>query len=158
MINGVIAAVARAAIDHQRVPCELVCPASRSGRVGASAPARTTAKKYSFQEKTRERMNAATNPEQRWEPRCAETPARSSAIDQSRLFELDGDRIELIAHDPDHDRQVHDRVNQDETGAGVQEVQLPIQDKDRQSDRHRRRISCERNQNEMSLFRHGPKR
>src|SRR5687768_1486216 len=48
--NGVIAAVARAAIDHQRVPCELVCPASRSGSVGASAPARTTAKKYSFQE------------------------------------------------------------------------------------------------------------
>src|SRR5215204_3381718 len=136
MISGVIAAVARAAIDHQRVPCEPVCPANRSGRVGASAPVKTTAKKYSFQEKTRARMNAATNPgaaigtTMRRNACQIEAPSTRAACSSST-------GIELIAHDPDNDREVDDRVDKDETGAGVQEVQLPIQDKDRQCDRHR---------------------
>src|SRR5215207_2812400 len=98
-ISGVIAAVARAAIVHQRVPCELVCPANRSGRVGESAPDRTTAKKYSFQEKTRERMNAATNPgaamgtTMRRNACQIEAPSTSAACSSSMGIELNWSRM-----------------------------------------------------------------
>src|SRR5215203_1811090 len=158
-INGVIAAVASAAIDHQRVPCELVCPANRSGKVGESAPASTTAKKYSFQEKTRDRMNAATNPgaamgtTMRRNACQIEAPSTRAACSSSTGIELNWSRMIQITIG--RFIIVYTRTR-------------PVRVSRRSSSRYRTRsgktiatggrISCERNQNDMSLFRHGPKR
>ena len=57
-----IAAVASAAIVHQLMPDEPVWLATMTGRVCASDPVRSEAKKYSFQQRTSDRMKAATMP------------------------------------------------------------------------------------------------
>src|SRR3569832_2404943 len=62
MASGAIAAVARAAIDHQLMPCEPVWLATMTGIVLASVDVRSAAKKYSFQHSTIARMKAATMP------------------------------------------------------------------------------------------------
>ncbi len=60
--SGAIAAVASAAIAHQLMPCEPVWLATITGRVLALVEVRSAAKKYSFQQRTRLRMKAATMP------------------------------------------------------------------------------------------------
>ena len=62
MTTRAIAAVERAAIDHQLMPWEPVWLATMTGRVLALVAVRRAAKKYSFQQRTRERMKAATMP------------------------------------------------------------------------------------------------
>src|SRR6267143_984540 len=60
--SGAIAAVESAAIDHQSIPCDPVWLATMTGSVLASVLVSKAAKKYSFQQSTTERMNAATIP------------------------------------------------------------------------------------------------
>src|SRR6266851_4661315 len=60
--SGAIAAVDSAAIDHQSIPCDPVWLATMTGSVLASVLVSNAAKKYSFQQSTTERMNAATIP------------------------------------------------------------------------------------------------
>src|SRR5438445_13676710 len=60
--SGAIAAVESAAMDHQSIPCEPVWLATMTGSVLASVLVSKAAKKYSFQQSTTERMNAATIP------------------------------------------------------------------------------------------------
>src|SRR6478736_10536354 len=60
--RGAIAAVASAAIDHQLIPCDPVWLATMTGNVLAFELVSSAAKKYSFQQSTTERMNAATSP------------------------------------------------------------------------------------------------
>ena len=58
----VIAANDKAAIDHQDIPCEPVWLATMTGNVFACDDVKRAAKKYSFQVKTRDMINAATIP------------------------------------------------------------------------------------------------
>src|SRR4051812_21691437 len=60
--RGAMAAVASAAMLHQLMPCEPVWLATITGSVLASVLVSRAAKKYSFQHRTKERMNAATIP------------------------------------------------------------------------------------------------
>src|SRR3712207_2533210 len=60
--SGAIAAVESAAIDHQLIPCEPVWLATMTGSVLALVLVSSAAKKYSFQQSTSDRMNAATAP------------------------------------------------------------------------------------------------
>src|SRR5262252_10032962 len=62
MASGAIAAVDKAAIDHQLIPCEPVWLATITGSVLALVEVSKAAKKYSFQHSTTERMKAATMP------------------------------------------------------------------------------------------------
>ena len=62
IIRGKIAARESAAIDHQDIPCEPVWLATITGSVFAYDDVKRAAKKYSFQVKTREIINAATIP------------------------------------------------------------------------------------------------
>ena len=57
-----MAANDNAAIDHQDIPCEPVWLATITGNVFACDDVKRAAKKYSFQVKTREIINAATIP------------------------------------------------------------------------------------------------
>src|SRR5215207_10189630 len=100
--RGVIAAVARAAIVHQRVPCELVCPANRSGRVGAGQDHRKEVFVPGEDERKDERCHETGGCNRNHNAK--ERLPNRSAIYQGCLFQLDGNRIELIAHDPDYDR------------------------------------------------------
>ncbi|SVA66839.1 uncharacterized protein METZ01_LOCUS119693 [marine metagenome] len=60
--RGAIEAPDNAAIDHQFIPCDPVCEATITGRVLASVLVKRAANKYSFQHKTRDKINAETIP------------------------------------------------------------------------------------------------
>src|SRR5229473_628878 len=100
--SGAIAAVDSAAIDHQSIPCDPVWLATMTGSVLASVLVNKAAKKYSFQQSTTERMNAAT------------IPGNAIVIwimrDQFNAIPLE---LEQVTHDPDDDRQHHQRIDHD---------------------------------------------
>ena len=58
--RGAMEAPDNAAIDHQFIPCDPVCEATITGRVLASVLVKRAANKYSFQHKTRDKINAET--------------------------------------------------------------------------------------------------
>jgi hypothetical protein len=49
-----------------------------------------------------------------------------------------GNRLELIAHDPDHDRQHGQRVKEDKPDPRVEEGEFPVEHEERQGQHHRR--------------------
>ena len=53
-------------------------------------------------------------------------------VDERRLVELHRDGVELVAHDPDHDRQHRQRVEQDQADPRVEQRQLLVEDEERQ--------------------------
>ena len=61
-----------------------------------------------------------------------------AAVDQRRLLHLGRDCVELVAHDPDDDRQHHQRVDQDQADPRVEQRQLLVEDEERHRQHHRR--------------------
>ena len=97
------------------MPCEPVWLATITGSVLASEPVSSAAKKYSFQHRITDRMKAATMPGSAIGSTMRQERAPGGQpVDQRRLVELDRDRVELVAHDPDDDRQHRQRVEQDQ--------------------------------------------
>ena len=134
-----MAAVESAAIAHQLMPCEPVWLATMTGSVLALVPVSSAAKKYSFQQRISERMKAATMPGSAIGRMMRKNaPHDREAVDQRRFVELDGDRVELVAHDPDDDRQHRQRVEQDQPDLGVEQRQLLVEDEERQREHDRR--------------------
>src|SRR5690348_504189 len=92
--SGAIAALDKAAIDHQSIPCELVWLATMTGSVLAWLAVRIAAKKYSFQVRTSDKINAATIPGRamgktmRRKTPQAERPSTSAASSSSMGMEL----------------------------------------------------------------------
>ena len=84
-------------------------------------------------------MKAATMPGQRDRQDDAEEGAPDrTAVDEGGLLELDRDRVELVAHDPDDDRQHHQRVEQDQADARVEQRELLVEHEERQREDDRR--------------------
>jgi len=111
--------MAAVASDHQLIPCEPVWLATMTGRVFASVLVSSAAKKYSFQHRTSERMNAApipgTESGNTMRVKCA--PGRK-AVHESSFVEFDRNRVELVAHDPDDNWKNRQRVEQDQATTG----------------------------------------
>ena len=135
MTSGAMAAVDNAAIDHQLMPCEPVWLATITGSVVASVLVKRAAKKYSFQHRITDRIRAATMPGSAIEHNDQDEgrPHRRT-IDAGRLFELDRDRQELIPHDPDHDGQHHQRIDDDQANLAVEHGQLLVEHEKRQGE------------------------
>ena len=140
------------------MPCEPVWLATMTGKVLASVLVSRAAKKYSFQQSTTERMKAATMPGsaigstmRRKAPQTVQPSTRAACSELLR------DGVELVAHDPDHDRQHHQRVDEDQADLRVQQRQFLVEDRGTASPGRRAAgSSCDRKKNEMSLFRQGP--
>ena len=64
-------------------------------------------------------------------------PGRA-AVHQRRLLHLRRDCVKLVAHHPDDDRQDHERVDEDESDAGVEQRQLLVENEKRQREDDRR--------------------
>ncbi len=65
-------------------------------------------------------------------------PQIVKAVDQRRLLEFDRDCGELVAHDPDDDRQHHQRVDQDQADARVEQAEFLVEHEERQREHDRR--------------------
>ena len=100
-----------AAIVHQLMPCDPVWLATITGSVLRVKTGEQRGEEISFQQSTSERMKAATMPgsaigtTMRRNAPQIEQPSTSAACSISMR-----DRVELVAHDPDDDRQHHQRI------------------------------------------------
>ena len=98
-MSGRIAAEASAAIDHHDMPCDPVWLATITGSVFALVLVSKAAKKYSFQQRMTERMNAATMPGKAIGTTILknapqdEQPSTSAACSSSGGIELNWSRI-----------------------------------------------------------------
>ena len=65
-------------------------------------------------------------------------PPDGQAIDQGGLLQFGGDPRELVAHDPDHDGQDRQCIQQDQPDPCVEQGQFPVKHEERQGQDHRR--------------------
>ena len=139
MTSGAMPAVEIAAITHQLMPCEPVWLATITGSVLASVLVRSAAKKYSFQVSDQREDEGRDHTGQRDRHDDAEEGApRRQPVDQRRLVELDRDRVELVPHDPDDDRQHRQRVDQDQAERRVEEGELAVENEEGKGEDDRR--------------------
>ncbi len=69
---------------------------------------------------------------------AAEGAPDGKTVDKRRLLQLDRNGGELVAHDPDDDRQHHQRINRDQAAERVQQRQLLVEHEERQREHDRR--------------------
>ncbi len=124
--SGAIAAVDSAAIDHQLMPCEPVWLATITGSVLAFGAGEQRGEEIlvpAQHEREDERCHHARQRDRQHD--AEERAPDRQAVDEGGLLELDRDRIELVAHDPDDDRQHHQRIEQDQADARVEQAPAP---------------------------------
>ena len=125
--RGITAAVESAAMDHQLMPCDPVWLATITGRVLALVLVSSAAKKYSFQQSTTDKNEGRHHARQGDGQDDAEERAPDgAAVNQGRLLKLGRDRVKLVTHDPDHDGQHRQRIDQDEPDDAVEQRQLLV--------------------------------
>ena len=71
-------------------------------------------------------------------------------------LELDRDRVELVAHDPDDDRQHHQRVEQDQADARVEQRQLLVEHEERHRQDDRRQDQLREEEERDVVVAHRP--
>ena len=137
--TGVIMMMIRTDIAHHCGPRVAFWAATWSGIVWALALVRTSAMRNSFQAKMRtmqERRDEARDRDRQHDR--ADDPVDGRAVHRGGLLELAGQRREVVAHQPDDDRQVRGHVGGDEGDDVVEQVDLLEQDVQRHRDRDRR--------------------
>ena len=129
----------RTDIAHHCGPRVAFWAATWSGIVWALALVRTSAMRNSFQAKIRTIRKVATRPGHgdRQHDR-ADDPVDRRPVDRRRFLELDRQRREVVAHQPDDDRQVGRDVRDDQRGEAVEQADLLEQDVHRDDHRDRR--------------------
>ena len=154
-INGVIAAVESAAIDHQLIPCEPVWLATITGRVLAIGGGQQRGEEVLVPAEDERQDEGGDHPgsaigttiEER-RPRSKRRrlapppPARpGSRLNWSRMIQM------TIG-------QHHQRVNQIEPDAGVEEPELPVEHEEGQREHHRRQDQLREEQERNVLVAH----
>ena len=139
-IIGRMAISTAAATAHHSSPRWLFWPATRIGRVCQREVVRKRANRNSFQMKAQRDQEGGDQAGQRHrQDDLGEDPPGRHVVDQGRLLDLDRQRLEEVAHQPDHDRQREGDVAERQAEEGVDHLEAHAADLGVHEDTARRR-------------------